>query len=104
MDSNEAAKIALAAIAGAAVGALAMYIFDPDSGRRRRALARDKAVRYANETAESVQTTARDLRNRATGLAHEAAGAVSNVMPWTGPERRTRPRDNGGGAPGSGNA
>jgi hypothetical protein len=100
MDSNDAAKIALAAIAGAAVGALVMYVFDPDSGRRRRALARDKAVRYANETVESVQNTARDLRNRATGLAHEAAGAVSNVMPWTGPERRSRPRNNGGEAPG----
>lgn len=101
MNPNEAAKIALAAIAGAALGALAMYIFDPDSGRRRRALARDKATRYANETVESVQSTARDLRNRATGLAHEAAGAVSNVMPWTGTERRARPRDNGG-TPGGG--
>jgi gas vesicle protein len=104
MNSNEAAKIVVAALAGAAVGAFAMFLFDPDSGRRRRAVARDKAVRYANETVESVQSTARDLRNRATGLAHEAAGAVSNVMPWTGPERRSRPRNNGGEAPGGGSA
>ena len=32
-------------LVGAAVGTAAMYLFDPDQGRRRRALIRDKAVR-----------------------------------------------------------
>ena len=79
-------------------GALAMYVLDPDSGRRRRALARDKATQLAQDTADAVQGTARDLGNRARGLAHETAGAISNVMPWTGAELRSRPRNNGGGA------
>jgi gas vesicle protein len=102
MNSDDVGKIALAAAVGAVVGAVAMFIFDPDSGRRRRALARDKATGFANDTVESVQSTARDLRNRAQGLAHEAAGAVSNVMPWTGPDRRTRPRGETNQTPGTG--
>jgi gas vesicle protein len=102
MRSNDVAKIALAALAGAVAGALAMFIFDPDSGRRRRALARDKAVKLANDTTDTVQHAARDLRDRAQGLAHETASAVSNVLPWTGADRRSRPRNNGGQPPGGG--
>jgi gas vesicle protein len=92
MHTNDIAKIALAAAIGAGVGALAMFIFDPDNGRRRRALARDKMVHYGRETVDAVEGAARDLRNRAQGVAAEARGAVSNVMQWTGPERRSRPR------------
>ena len=102
MNANDVAKIALAALAGAVAGALAMFVFDPDSGRRRRALVRDQAARLASDTADGVQSTARDLRNRAQGMAHETASAVSNVMPWTGAERRARPRNNGGQPPGGG--
>jgi gas vesicle protein len=92
MRTDDIAKIALAAAIGAGVGALAMFIFDPDNGRRRRALARDKMVHYGKETVGAVESAARDLRNRAQGVAAEARGAVSNVMQWTGPERRSRPR------------
>ena len=93
MHTDEIAKIALAAAIGAGVGALIMFIFDPDSGRRRRAYARDRATHYGKQATDAVESTARDLRNRAQGLAAEARGAVSNVMPWTGPERRTKPRE-----------
>jgi gas vesicle protein len=103
MHINDIAKIALAAAVGAGVGALAMFIFDPDNGRRRRALARDKVVHFGRETVDAVEGAARDLRNRAQGVAAEARGAVSNVMKWTGPERRTRPREAASGAPGTGN-
>ena len=102
MHTEDIAKIALAAVVGAGVGALAMFIFDPDSGRRRRAYARDKVTHYGREATDAVQSTARDLRNRAQGLAAEAKGAVSNVMHWTGPERRSRPRDDVSRAPESG--
>ena len=93
MHTDEIAKIALAAAIGAGVGALAMFILDPDSGRRRRAYARDKVTHYGKQATEAVESTARDLRNRAQGLAAEARGAVSNVMHWTGPERRSHPRE-----------
>ncbi len=103
MRTDDIAKIALAAAIGAGVGALAMFIFDPDNGRRRRAIARDKVVHYGNEAVDAVEGAARDLRNRAQGVVAEARGAVSNVMQWTGPERRSRPREAASGAPGSGN-
>jgi len=102
MHTDDIAKIALAAAIGAGVGALAMFVFDPDSGRRRRAQARDKLTHYGREATNAVESTARDLRNRAQGLAAEARGTVSNVMNWTGPERRSRPRDDVGLAPESG--
>ena len=67
----------VAAAAGFAIGALAMYIFDPDSGKRRRTIARDKTVSTVNDAVEGVQTAARDLKNRAQGVATEARGAFT---------------------------
>jgi len=46
-----------------------MYILDPQMGRRRRALARDKAVRFAHEAEDALEVVGKDLRNRAQGLA-----------------------------------
>jgi hypothetical protein len=63
-------------LCGAAFGAAVMYFMDPQGGRRRRDLVRDKAVSYANQAEEYVEQTARDLGNRATGLAHEARKLV----------------------------
>lgn len=42
------------------LGAAAMYLLDPDQGRRRRALARDKMTKAR-----------RVIRERASGTAHE---------------------------------
>jgi hypothetical protein len=53
-----------------------MYFLDPQGGRRRRALVRDKATSWAGDMAEYADKTARDLSNRARGLAHEARKAV----------------------------
>jgi hypothetical protein len=58
------------------IGALAMYFFDPVSGRRRRALLRDQMTHAQKEITEYAEGTAQDLRNRAYGLAHEARGMV----------------------------
>jgi BON domain-containing protein len=52
---------------GAAYGAAAMYILDPDKGRRRRAIARDKAASFLADAGETVREAARDITNRAQG-------------------------------------
>jgi len=70
----------VAAAAGFVVGALAMFVFDPESGRRRRAIARDKTVSTVNDAVEGVKSSARDLKNRAQGVAAEARGAVKRGL------------------------
>jgi len=59
-------------LAGFAAGAAVMYVFDPGSGRRRRALVRDQFTHLAHTTSEGLDATARDLSNRAAGAAAEA--------------------------------
>ncbi|HWO41351.1 MAG TPA: SRPBCC family protein [Candidatus Eisenbacteria bacterium] len=70
-------KKPLDVIAGLGVGAALMYIFDPLVGRRRRALVRDKMVRLGHKTADAIDVTARDLKNRAVGLAAETKSWVA---------------------------
>ena len=65
---------------GIAVGAAAMFIFDPDHGRRRRAIARDKMAHYGQEASDFATGTAKDLRNRAYGVAAETRGAVNDAL------------------------
>jgi uncharacterized membrane protein len=64
----------LTLIGGIGLGAGLMYVLDPDRGRRRRALMRDKATRVINKTGDATGTTLRDTRHRARGL---VAGAKS---------------------------
>ena len=55
----------LAGIIGSiALGAVAMYAFDPDKGRRRRALARDKAYSLMLDTRHVSGATMRDVAHR----------------------------------------
>ena len=61
---------------GLAVGAFAMFILDPQQGRRRRALARDKVMHYGKQVGDLAAATSQDLKNRAYGLAKEAQGMV----------------------------
>jgi len=64
-------------LAGLGLGAGLMYALDPDVGRRRRALARDKAVGLAHQTQHAVDVVRNDVRNRARGL---AAGDLSVLV------------------------
>jgi hypothetical protein len=73
-------------LASAALGAAAMYVMDPDKGRRRRALARDKAVHYGKEAGDFATGTAKDLRNRAYGVAAETRGMVKETVGSERPE------------------
>ena len=67
-------------LAALGIGALAMYFFDPVSGRRRRAMARDRLVHAQHEAADYAEGTAKDLRNRAYGLAAEARGFIERRL------------------------
>jgi hypothetical protein len=62
------------------LGALAMYFFDPDSGKRRRALLRDQLVHARHEIGDYAEDTTKDLRNRAYGLVAEARGLVERRL------------------------
>ncbi|MEN3366945.1 MAG: hypothetical protein V7606_4219 [Burkholderiales bacterium] len=64
-------------LAGAAIGAVAMYMTDPERGRRRRALARDKMQHLVNKTSDALDATTKDLGNRVQGL---RAGASRRLL------------------------
>lgn len=52
---------------GAGTGAILMYFFDPERGRRRRALLRDQATHAGHRMQGVVEAGTHDLRNRAQG-------------------------------------
>ncbi|HVO86957.1 MAG TPA: BON domain-containing protein [Casimicrobiaceae bacterium] len=56
------------AIGSLALGAAAMYLMDPDKGRRRRAIARDKALSLATHGGDLLRMAARDVQFRMQGL------------------------------------
>jgi uncharacterized membrane protein len=51
-----------------ALGAALMYFFDPNRGRRRRALLRDQWTHALHLVSEGSRVTSRDVRQRAGGL------------------------------------
>jgi hypothetical protein len=63
----------------AAAGAGLMYLLDPDRGRRRRAIVRDRLVRAAHRTGDAVDATSRDVGNRARGVVAELRSRLANV-------------------------
>jgi uncharacterized membrane protein len=60
-----------------------MYFLDPDRGRRRRAITRDKLGRGLDAARDAAATTGRDLRNRARGVVAEAKTAIRGEGPVT---------------------
>jgi len=63
----------------AAAGAGLMYLLDPERGRRRRAIVRDRLVRAAHRTGDTVDATSRDVGNRARGVVAELRSRLANV-------------------------
>lgn len=53
---------------GAALGGAAMYLLDPDKGRRRRALIRDQGVKAMSNVRDMIDAASRDLANRGAGV------------------------------------
>ena len=64
--------------AGLGLGTGLMYLLDPDRGKRRRALLRDKCAWAARKTGDGVGVTARDLRNRTQGIVTEIQSQFSS--------------------------
>jgi hypothetical protein len=53
---------------GIGIGAVVALAADPRGGRRRRALVRDQFVRARRKTRDALDTTARDVANRTSGV------------------------------------
>lgn len=62
---------------GLSLGARLMYMLDPDHGRRRRAMARDRAVWLAHQAELTLDRGVRDLFHRAQGTADEALALLA---------------------------
>lgn len=72
-----------AVLGGIGVGAALMYLFDPNGGRRRRALIRDKAVGIRNDVTDAIEGKAKDIGNRAKGAFHEATALIADTADKT---------------------
>lgn len=66
-----------------AVGGLAVYFFDPEQGRTRRAKVRDKVVKLGNRGSGKAERAARYLGSQAYGIRQKAAhvGSSETVPP-----------------------
>jgi hypothetical protein len=58
-----------------------MYLLDPLSGKRRRALARDQWVHASRRAADAARVTARDLSNRLQGLSAQLRRTAQRQPP-----------------------
>jgi hypothetical protein len=71
----------LSILAGAGVGAGMMYLFDPNSGRRRRSLVRDQVRHRCSATSKSADVLRRDAGNRLHGLMAEMRHSFNHDRP-----------------------
>jgi len=74
-DSHEWTKI----VGAAALGGVAMYMLDPDKGKRRRALIGDKAYSVVTDTRQALGAARRDAAHRIEGLRARARRLMSDV-------------------------
>ena len=70
-------------LGGLGIGAGLMYLLDPITGKRRRAVLRDKAVHVAHNTNRAMGITWRDFSNRTRGMMAETRSLLSR-SPATG--------------------
>ena len=65
-------------IAGAGIGAALAFMLDPAAGRGRRARTRDKMISATRQAREHLDTTARDISNRARGVVAATRGRLTH--------------------------
>jgi osmotically-inducible protein OsmY len=71
--------IKLGLVAG--VGAAIAYFFDPDSGRARRVLTRDRSASWLRSVRRDAQSKAHYAADKAEGIKHEVAGPTNTDAP-----------------------
>jgi uncharacterized membrane protein len=71
-------------LGSAGLGAGLMYLLDPQGGRRRRAVAKDKTVHALKVGGSTCLKTSRDLGNRSKGMVLEAASKLRRDQVDTG--------------------
>lgn len=75
MDKQKWSLVGSAGV-GAGLGAGLMYLLDPQGGRGRRALARDKSVAALKQGGKAAAKTSRQLGNKTKGLVSEAGSKL----------------------------
>lgn len=70
-EADSAIRMGAMLLGGLGLGAALMYVLDPERGKKRRGLVRDKVVRAARKAGETLDARSRDWRNRAKGAAAE---------------------------------
>src|SRR5437868_2972955 len=68
---------ALSLLGGAGLGAGLMYFFDPQTGRRRRALLRDQFTGLLHDAGAAFRVAGRDISHRAYGLLAEGGSVLA---------------------------
>ncbi|MCL4708781.1 hypothetical protein KJ068_26775 [bacterium] len=66
-------------LAGIGLGAVLMYLWDPDRGQRRRASILDEARHVLDKTDEAIAKAGQDLRTRARGVATETLAMLDGL-------------------------
>jgi hypothetical protein len=63
---------------GIGLGALTMFLLDPQQGGRRRALIRDQAVHQVNTKRAAIDVMTRDFANRSRGFQHQLKSRLTH--------------------------
>jgi osmotically-inducible protein OsmY len=71
----------LTAVCAAGVGAALMFLFDPDNGKRRRALLKDKSARYARKAQETEEALVRQTLHHVQGALATLRGRLTPPEP-----------------------
>jgi hypothetical protein len=66
-------------VGGVALGAAAMYMLDPDKGRRRRAIVGDKVASVGLDARRAFRAAGRDAAHRMTGLGARARHLLTDA-------------------------
>lgn len=75
-ETESGTGMALALLGGMALGALAMYLADPEQGRQRRALAQDAMRNMGERTGDAFNSAWRGASDRLSGLQQSATRLI----------------------------